>query len=226
MTATLIINADDLGYDPAVTRGILESMSLGIVSSTTMMVNGPHSEDAGKKVHGRALGIGLHLNLARWQPLSMVPGYLLGPDGGFAEDRVTELPIDVVETETLAQLERLKALTGRGASHLDVHKHLHRSSNVLEVIIRVAQRHRLPVRSIDPTMRRTLQERGVTTNDGFIGDAGAQAYWTADRLRTHLWALPEEGAIELMCHPGYAPITLKSGYSTQREVELETFLLY
>jgi chitin disaccharide deacetylase len=199
-------------------------MNLGVVSSTTMMVNGPHSEDAGKKVHGTALGIGLHVNLARWPPLSSVPKYLLGADGGFAEERVAELPIDVVEYETLAQLERLKALTGRAASHLDVHKHLHRLPNVLEGILRAALKQGLPLRSIDPVMRRTIRERGGATNDGFIGEAGEKAYWTSERFRTHVWALPAEGTVELMCHPGYAPITLKSGYSAQREVELETFL--
>ena len=224
MTSTLIINADDLGYDPAVTRGILEAMNLGIVTSTTMMVNGPHSEDAGKRVKGSALGIGLHVNLARWAPVSKVPGVLLGPDGGFAEERIAGIPADLIEVETIAQLERLNALTGRPASHLDVHKHLHRNANVLEGILRAALKYKLPLRSIDPVMRRTIKERGVVTNDGFIGEAGEQAYWTSERLRNHLWALPEEGAIELMCHPGYAPITLKSGYSQQREVELATFL--
>ncbi len=223
MTATLIINADDLGYDPAVTRGILEAMNLGIVTSTTMMVNGPHSEDAGKKVRDTALGIGLHVNLALWPPVSKAPKYLLGPDG-FVEERVVEMPFEVIEDETLAQLERLKVLTGRGASHLDVHKHLHRHPNVLEGVLRVALKHGLPLRSVDPSMRRTIKERGVVTNDSFIGEAFEQPYWTAERLRTHLWALPAEGSIELMCHPGYSPITLKSRYSTQREVELATFL--
>lgn len=36
----LIINADDLGYDPAVTRGILEAMRAGLVSSATLMRGG------------------------------------------------------------------------------------------------------------------------------------------------------------------------------------------
>ena len=96
MTVTLLINADDLGYDPAVTRGILEAMTTGIVTSTTMMVNGPHSEDAGKKVNGAGLGIGLHLNLARWAPLSKVPKALLGADGGFSEGKVVQLTAEVV----------------------------------------------------------------------------------------------------------------------------------
>ena len=32
------------------------------------------------------------------------------------------------------------------------------------------------------------------------------------------------GVIELMCHPGYRPEAVRSGYSAQREVELDTFL--
>ncbi len=223
MSVTLLINADDLGYDPAVTRGILEAMNGGVVTSTTMIVNGPHSEDAGKKVHGAGLGIGLHLNLARWAPLSkLIPKALLGPDG-FVESKVVELSADAVEHETLAQLQRLQELTGRPASHVDVHKHLHRHAPVLEGLARAAKKHRLPVRSIDPVMRKALVAHGVRTNDHFLGDAGDDAYWTPERLRTHLWALPDDGAVELMCHPGYAPITLKSGYSAQREVELQTF---
>ena len=223
MSVTLIINADDLGYDPAVTRGIVESMNLGVVSSTTMIVNGPHSEDAGKRVSGAALGIGLHVNLARWAPVSKIAKALLNPDGSFAEDRAAGLPPALVEQETAAQLDRLKALTGRAASHLDVHKHLHRHPEVLEGVMRVALKRKLPLRSVDPVMRRLLKSKGVVTNDAFVGDAGGTAYWTMEQLRTQLWALPSEGTVELMCHAGYAPIAVKSGYGAQREVELATF---
>ena len=109
MSVILLINADDLGYDPAVTRGILEAMNGGVVTSTTMIVNGPHSEDAGKKVNGAGLGIGLHLNLARWAPLSkLVPKGLLGTDAGFVESKVVELSAEIVEHEALAQLARLQ----------------------------------------------------------------------------------------------------------------------
>ncbi len=222
MNLTLIINADDLGYDPAVSRGIVEAMERGVVSSTTAIVNGPHSQDALAKVKGSALAVGLHFNLSRFAPVSSVPkGHLA--DGGFVEDRVRELPVAVVEQEAQAQLDKLEALLGRPASHLDVHKHLHKHANVLEGLIRVALKRKLPVRSIDEKMRRELREKGVITQDLMLGDAGADPYWTKERLKTHLWALPESGAVELMCHPGYAPLTVKSGYSAQREVELATF---
>ncbi|MFP2934158.1 ChbG/HpnK family deacetylase [Pyxidicoccus sp. 3LG] len=73
-------------------------------------------------------------------------------------------------------------------------------------------------------MRRALESHGVATNAHFIGDAGAEAYWTLERLEEQLAALPASGVIELMCHPGYAPEAVRSGYSAQREVELETFV--
>ena len=92
----LILNADDFGYDPDVTRGIEESMRAGVVSSTTMMVNTPWSEHAAARANG--LSIGLHLNLARWTALSE-------PSHVFDERQVTTLDAGFVEREAEAQLD-------------------------------------------------------------------------------------------------------------------------
>ncbi len=220
--SALIINADDLGYDPAVTRGILRAMQEGVVSSATFMVNTPYSEVAAHEARGLALG--LHLNLARGLPVwAAFPSDALS-GGTFSEPLAARLTPDVVEAETLAQLERLDLLLGRPATHVDVHKHLHRHPGVLEGLARAARAAQVPVRSIDEDMRRTLRTHGVLTNDHFIGDAGSEAYWTVERLEEQLARLPEEGVTELMCHPGYTPEAVKSGYAQQREVELATFL--
>lgn len=221
-TRTLIINADDLGYDPAVTRGIVRAMREGVVSSTTLMVNTPHSEAAAREAD--TLAVGLHLNLARGTPCDAdFPSHLL-QDGQLVEARAASLPAEAVAREAWAQLARFAALLGRQATHVDVHKHLHRHPAILAGLIEAAREAGLPVRSVDPQMRRTLKAAGVATNDHFIGDAGAAAYWTDTELEVQLAALPETGVVELMCHPGYAPQTVKSGYSVQREVELATFL--
>jgi predicted glycoside hydrolase/deacetylase ChbG (UPF0249 family) len=220
MPRRLIINADDLGYDPEVTRGIITSMRQGVVSSTTFMVNTPHSETAAKQADG--LAVGLHLNLARYAPLSAnFPAALLS-QGELSEPRAAELPEDVVRDEVLAQLDRLANLLGHPATHVDVHKHLHRHPRVLAGLAAAAKMKGLPVRSIDPAMRATLRSLGVATTDHFIGEAGTDAYWTPEQLVLHLTQF-QEGVTELMCHPGYAPSTLKSGYAEQREVELKTF---
>ena len=218
----LIINADGLGYDPAVTRGILRAMHEGIVSSATLMVNTPYAEAAAHEARG--LPIGLHFNLARGLPVwAAFPGELL-QGGVFSEALAPHLTPDVVEAETLAQLERLDVLLGQPATHVDVHHHLHQHPGVLEGLVRATRALRLPVRSTRPDMRRALRAHGVRTNDHFLGDTGAEAYWRLERLEEQLSTLPEEGVIELMCHPGYPPETVRSGYSRQREVELATFL--
>ena len=209
----LIINADDLGYEPRVSEGIAEAMRDGIVSSATFIVNGPHSAAAAAKA--KRLAVGLHLNLARWAKLS--------GKGEWDERDAASLEPAVVEREVHAQLEKFEKLLNRKPTHVDVHKHLHRHEGVLEGLARAAAAYRLPVRSIDKAMRAALRKRGVATNDSFFGDAGETAYWTLERLEEQLGTLPKSGVIELMCHPGYAPEQIQSGYSTQREVELATF---
>ncbi|MHB8877174.1 MAG: carbohydrate deacetylase [Myxococcaceae bacterium] len=222
MARLLIINADDLGYDPAVTRGILAAMDGGIVSSATLMVNGPDSEAAASRARGRPLG--LHLNLARWAPVwTAFPAELLS-GGALDGAKAALLPAEVVEAETVAQLERCEALLGGRPTHLDVHKHLHRLPAVFEGLCAAAKRQGLPVRSVDEGMRQRLKQQHLRTSDHFIGDAGREAYWTLNRLREQLGRLPAEGVTELMCHPGYTPTTVHSAYGPQREVELETFL--
>jgi predicted glycoside hydrolase/deacetylase ChbG (UPF0249 family) len=210
----VVINADDLGYDPAVTRGIVESMRAGIVRSTTFMVNTPYTAEAALQVDG--LSVGLHLNVARWHSLAR-------PSFEFIEAKAGELTAAHVEHEALAQLDRLELLLKRPATHLDVHKHLHRLPNVLTGVIAAAKARRLPVRSPDAAIRASLKAAGVPTNDLMLGDADRDAYWTLEALEAQLRAMPADGFIELMCHPGYSPSQVHSGYGAQREIELATF---
>ncbi len=218
---TVIINADDLGYDPAVTEGILQAMRGGVVSSATLIVNSPHSERAAALAGG--LAVGLHLNLARFAPVwSDFPEDFL-VEGTFSEQLAAKLPAEVVERETMAQLERLEALLGRPPTHVDVHKHLHRFPSVLDGLCAAVRNRALPVRSVDEGMRQALRSRGIGTPDQFIGDAGREPYWTLSRLRVALQTL-SDGVTELMCHPGYSPQAIPSAYSLQREVELQTFI--
>ena len=215
----LIVNADDLGYDPAVSEGIVLAMRSGVVSSSTLMVNLPHS------VHGatlaRGLPVGLHLNLSRGSPLSArFPASLLR-DGAFEETLVSSLPADIVAEEAAAQLARAEELLGAPPTHVDVHRHLHRVGAVLEGLGRVAAARGLPVRALDAGMRAGLRRAGVQTTDHFVGEAGGEAYWTEQRFADTVAAL-DAGVTELMCHPGYPPRETRTSYALQRAVELAT----
>lgn len=209
----LILNADDFGYDPAVSRGIAQAMREGVVSSTTMIVNSPWSEDAAAQAEG--LAVGLHLNLVRFESVSQ-PSVELTERGHH--------DLQFIVKETRAQLDQLKKLLGRDATHIDVHKHAHRGPSVLGALGIVAREYRLAVRSIDPVMRQALRDAGVRTNDAFFGEAGETAWWTPEQWARTLDQVPREGVVELMCHPGHRPSNVASGYGDQREVELTTFL--
>jgi chitin disaccharide deacetylase len=215
----LIINADDLGYDPAVSAGIVQAMRAGVVTSATLMVNLPHSADGAASARG--LAVGLHFNLVRGRPLSRSFPEGLLHDGEFDEAQVDRLPTEVVKDEARAQIERAEALLGRPATHLDVHRHLHRHPGVLEGVASVAQERDLPVRALDAPMRVWLRACGLRVTDHFIGDAGAEPYWTLGRFLRAVEALAP-GTTELMCHPGFLPTHVRTGYAEQRVVELQT----
>jgi chitin disaccharide deacetylase len=215
----LIVNADDLGYDPAVNEGIVLAMRSGVVTSSTLMVNLPHSAHGAELARG--LPIGLHLNLSRGAPLSgRFPRSLLR-DGAFEEGLVSSLPPGVVADEAAAQLARAEQLLGARPTHVDVHRHLHRVEGVRDGLSRLAAARGLPVRALDERMREALRRNGVRTTDHFVGEAGGEAYWTEQRFAETVGDL-DEGLTELMCHPGYPPRETRTSYALQRAVELAT----
>ncbi|MDE2293479.1 MAG: ChbG/HpnK family deacetylase, partial [Elusimicrobia bacterium] len=77
----LVVNADDLGISPAVTKGILEAHEAGILKSASLMANAPGFEDAVRRLRScPTLGVGLHFNLTAGRPLSAQT-----PEGGLVD---------------------------------------------------------------------------------------------------------------------------------------------
>lgn len=190
----LVVNADDLGYDPEIDRGILEAHARGIVTSATAMVGTPFSA-AALRAAPDGLGIGLHV--------------VLEPGQGAPE----------IEAALRAQIERFEALRGRPPTHLDSHKHLHAAPAALGVFARIARERGLPVRAIDGAMRARLREAGVATTDRFLGDAALRPAWTLARLLEAIRDLGE-GTAELMAHPGHRPSHARTSFGVEREEEL------
>lgn len=190
----LIVNADDLGYDPEIDRGILEAHARGLVTSATAMVETPFAADA-LRAAPATLGVGLHA--------------VLDP----------ALPPAAAEAALRRQLARFRALRGASPTHLDSHKHAHAAPALLEVFARVAAEERLPVRALDAAMRGALRARGVATPDHFLGDAARRPAWTEGALVAALAELPD-GTTELMAHPGHAPSHARTSFGVEREVEL------
>ncbi len=190
----LIVNADDLGYDPEIDRGILEAHAGGLVTSTSAMVETPFAA-AALAAAPPTLGIGLHA--------------VLDPAGGR----------DVARAALLRQLDRFEALRGAPPTHLDSHKHAHARPEVLAAFAAVAAERGLPVRAIDAAMRDALAAAGVATTGAFLGDAARRPAWTLPALLEALAAVGE-GATELMAHPGHRPSHARTSFAAEREVEL------
>ncbi len=189
----LIVNADDLGYDPEIDRGILEAHSGGIVTSATVLVESPFAE-AALLAAPATLALGLHALL---DPASDAAG---------------------AERALRRQLARFLALRGAPPSHLDSHKHAHAAPGPFAAVARVAAELRLPVRAIDDGMRAALRAAGLVAADWFLGDAALRPAWTEQALLAALERLGE-GTTELMAHPGHAPSHALTSFGAEREVE-------
>jgi chitin disaccharide deacetylase len=190
----LIVNADDLGYDPEIDRGILEAHAGGIVRSATAMVETPFAAAALRDAPA-SLAVGLHA--------------VLEPSGGAAR----------AEASLTRQLARFVELRGRPPTHLDSHRHAHAAPGPFAAMVRVARAHRLPVRALDAAMRAALRAEGLTTADAFLGDATRRPCWTEEALLEAL-RLVGPGTTELMAHPGYRPSHVRTSFGVEREVEL------
>jgi predicted glycoside hydrolase/deacetylase ChbG (UPF0249 family) len=222
MRRRLIVNADDFGLTPGVSRGILRARRHGIVTSTTLLVTAEIDRGQLAEALDSGMGLGLHVNLTLGQPLSGAPS-LVDADGRFLRDaRRAAAGADVgdVEREVQAQIERFQALTARSPTHLDTHHHVGLLAPVAEVVLAAARRLGVPVRSQDTAARARARGAGLRTPDHFFGESGPDAYWTPARTLARLRALPL-GVSEFMTHPGLFDDTLAySRYGRQREIEL------
>lgn len=154
MRRRLIVNADDYGRAPGVSRGILEAHREGIVTSTTVMVNQPGIELQLPDALGYPdLGIGLHLVFSAWRPVlrpEAVPGLVdghgmfLGQHSLWAQ--AEEIPLDQLRAELAAQIERFVALAGCQPDHLDCHHFVYLYPPFFQDYADLAAQHRLPLR--------------------------------------------------------------------------------
>jgi predicted glycoside hydrolase/deacetylase ChbG (UPF0249 family) len=218
----LIVNADDFGLTPGVSRGILAAHRRGVVTSTTVLVTGAIDPELVAEARDSGIGLGIHVNFTLGRPLTGGRS-LVSADGRFARDprrsAAAAAPREA-EAEVEAQVERFLSLLKRPPTHLDSHHHVALYSPVREAFLAAAARLGVPVRSEHETARAGARARALRTTDHFFGGSGPDAYWSPARTLAHLRALPS-GVSEFMTHPGYFDADLGySRYGRQRETEL------
>ena len=143
----LIVNADDFGFTSGVNRAIVEAHSRGVVTSSTLMANGPAFAEAAQlaKTIPR-LSIGCHVVLIDGRPVlgaEQLPSITRGSqfrDGlmTFAARAIAgRIDADEITAETSAQIRKIQS-AGIAVSHVDTHKHTHLFPKILRPLLRAA----------------------------------------------------------------------------------------
>lgn len=199
-TATwLIINADDLGFSPGVTDGILHAHTCGVLTSTTLMTTMPDRDRAIEMAKGTpTLGVGMHLCLTQGTPLTACRH--LRDGGGDFPRKIPALAWRLAtggrqarreaQDEWAAQIE-YALQRGLVPTHLDSHKHVHHLPWLQEIVCDLARQYgikavrtarELPVAGVagggmgyrvlahlGRTLAKRVQVRGLRTTDWFYG---------------------------------------------------------
>jgi hopanoid biosynthesis associated protein HpnK len=144
----LIINADDFGFTSGVNRGIVESHVRGIVTSSTLMANGPAFAEAAEMAKASpGLSVGCHVVLIDGKPvldasvISTITDSRRFRDGlkTFAARALAgRVNARQVESEATAQIQKIQS-AGIAVSHVDTHKHTHILPQVLRPLLRAAR---------------------------------------------------------------------------------------
>jgi hopanoid biosynthesis associated protein HpnK len=142
-----VVNADDLGLTSGVNRAIIKAHTDGVVTSATLMANGPafcEVKELSKQFP--KLSIGCHVVLIDGEPVlppAKVPS--LTQSGRFRDDLKTfaaraltgQFDATEIAAEATAQIRRVQA-AGVCVSHFDTHKHTHIFPKVLRPLLLAA----------------------------------------------------------------------------------------
>ncbi|NJC89396.1 MAG: ChbG/HpnK family deacetylase [Desulfuromonas sp.] len=141
----LIVNADDLGGGMPRDRGILAAFTRGIVTSASLLANGPSFAQAAHEARTRALPTGVHLNLSEGRSLTGVIDGLTDAAGNFPGKAALraillsgQLAREGVQRELLAQIEHVRA-AGIAPDHLDTHQHCLLFPMLTDLVAEVAE---------------------------------------------------------------------------------------
>ena len=195
----LIVNADDLGMSPEIDQGILESHDSGIVTSASLLVDGPDAEAAIEQARKRPkLGLGIHVSF---------------DDRGKLFTDMQDLP--AVQQQIDRQLAAFVRMVGAPPDHIDSHHHLHRLFNVARLFLAAGRRYNVPVRGFSDVV--------------FVGRFwGQPEFGKSDMSKISVEVMVsmiralKPGVTEVSCHPGHVEPRPDAIYNREREVELAT----
>ena len=239
----LIVNCDDYGRTPAISRGIREAHLHGVVTSTTCMMNIPSTaaDIAIALKETPKLGMGVHLVLTMGKPVlpRAAVSSLTNNNGDFFKytpliEHLPGLNTNEVKAEWHSQIEAFVKTAGRKPTHLDSHHHAsYFAPELFRAMLELAKEYNCAIRfpfmdSVSSELEEThkqvpdlIKEFDPRRPDTFIVDFYDESA-THEKFLSIIKNLGH-GTSEIMCHPGYVDEAFanESVYNYQRERELK-----
>lgn len=196
----IIFNADDFGYSRGINRGIVEAHTRSVLTSTSLMVNTPATDEAVRMAADLPdLSIGLHVNFTNE-----------------AQELFDYNDPKLCRAELRRQFDRFVELMGRLPTHIDSHQHVHRHPNRSPHFLELAVERQLPLRDYC----------AVFSVGGFYAQwehgVSVPEHVSFDVLAKILREKVPHGVTELGCHPGYVDPDFECVYHKDREYEMQT----
>ncbi len=218
MVKTFIVNADDLGISEAVNEAIFGLMDRGLVTSASIIVNGPAFEDAVERSAAfPQASFGIHLNTSEFRPLTAGPARvgLVDDTGSFSSKVGRRRLLGPSAVERIAG--EWEAQIGRGheagltISHVDSHRLDHLNPSLLPALWRLRSRTGIsrvrPVWSIFPEPQNRLRRQVKRLQRASFAAAGFGCPDGFTDLATLATLGPRNeafrGITEIMVHPGH-----------------------
>ncbi len=222
----LIINADDLGRSPEANRAIFDLMDRGLVTSATVMANGPYVGEAlSRLIHYPRVSFGVHLNLTEFNPLTQNPclDYLLDQEGNFSltifrHAKFTEPLRHAILGEWSRQVAQLQS-RGLTISHIDSHHGTHTRWQLFWVLKRLQRQfgiRKVRIRENIPSSPGQLLIRSRAWNLALRLVYPTQTTAGSTDFATFLQTAPSLAqryrTMEIMVHPGHPHFARESAH--------------
>jgi len=217
----LIVNADDIGLNPSVTKAILYCFEQGYINSTSLITNTAYFDDTVKLIaaHSSVQNIGVHINLAEGKPVSGFDQQLFLDDNGDwdfikvnKKIKILNKDVKIAFTKEIhGQIE--KALDNKILiNHLDSHCHLHTLPGFLNLFVVAAKRYKLKLRPaqsyyegklLNFTYRKFINFIVKLNNIGYTNKVESINYFLKSRK-----VVPINQTIEVVLHPDFSDLDL------------------
>lgn len=192
-TKNLIVHADDFGLTPGISRGILQAIRQGVVSSTSVIIETPYLSTTKKLIKNNPdVDWGIHVVIENpTQPL----------------DRY-------ITNETERQIALFQKYFRKRPSHIDFHKGFQFNTKIYFALRMLVLKHGLAFRYDN--------RHGVVTDFYGFHNRTNTIDCIHKQSLIHILSRISPGFTELVCHPGNTSGRLADPYRAQRSIELAT----